>query len=44
MSDSNEYLTHLVANLGEHELAKTIIDKILANEQDKMKTVKNMWF
>lgn len=25
MSDSNEYLTHLGGNLGEHELAKQII-------------------
>ena len=33
MSDTNEYLAHLGANLGEHELAKTIVDKILANEQ-----------
>ena len=25
MSDNNEYLVHLGANLGEHQLAKTIV-------------------
>lgn len=40
MSDSNEYLAHLGANLGEHELAKTIVEKILENEQNKMKILK----
>lgn len=40
MSDSNEYLAHLGANLGEHELAKIIVEKILENEQNKMKILK----
>jgi cytochrome oxidase Cu insertion factor (SCO1/SenC/PrrC family) len=40
MSDTNEYITHLGANLGEHELAKQIIDKILENEKEKMKMMK----
>lgn len=43
MSDSNEYLAHLGANLGEHELAKIILDKILANEQEKMRFLADGW-
>lgn len=31
MSDDNQYLAHLGANLGEHELAKIIIEKIIDN-------------
>lgn len=40
MSDSNEYVVHLGGNLGEHELAKTIIEKILQSEHEKMKMMK----
>ena len=40
MSDNNEYLAHLGGNLGEHELAKIIVDKILDNEKKKMKLLK----
>jgi hypothetical protein len=32
MSDTNEYLTHLGGNLGEHDLASIILEKI---KQDK---------
>ena len=40
MSDTNEYITHLGANLGEHDLAKNIVNGILKNEDDKMKKMK----
>ena len=40
MNDQNEYVTHLGANLGEHELAKTILDKILQNEHSRMHMMK----
>ena len=33
MSDTNEYLTHLGGNLGEHDLAAIILEKI--NEDKK---------
>ena len=41
MSDTNEYLAHLRGNLGAHELAKIIVDKIFANEQEKMKLLRS---
>ena len=40
MNDRNEYVAHLGANLGEHELAKTILDKILDNEHSRMRMMK----
>ena len=40
MSDENEYLAHLGGNLGEHELAKIIIEKIVDNEHEKMRLLK----
>ena len=40
MDDSNEYLTHLGANLGEHDLAKNIVNSILRNEEQRMKKMK----
>lgn len=40
MSDNNEYLAHLGANLGEHDLAKIIIEKFIDNEHTKMQLLK----
>ena len=40
MDDNNEYLVHLGANLGEHDLAKTIVNSILKNEENRMKKLK----
>jgi hypothetical protein len=40
MDGQNEYMTHLGANLGEHELAKTIVETIMKREREKMKKLK----
>lgn len=36
MDDENNYVTHLGSNQGEHDLAQTIIEKVLENERMKM--------
>jgi protein SCO1/2 len=36
MSDSNEYLTHLGSSLGVKDLADTIVDNIMENENNKI--------
>ena len=33
MDDHNNYLTHLGSNMGEHDLTKTIVEKIMDNER-----------
>lgn len=40
MSDTNEYLAHLGGNLGEHDLATIIMDKIAEDKREKMKNLK----
>ncbi len=40
MSDTNEYLTHLGANLGEQDLATLILEKINEDKREKMKHIK----
>ena len=37
MDDENNYVTHLGSNLGEFDLSKTIVEKIMDNERSKMK-------
>lgn len=33
VSDSNQYITHIGGSMGEHELAKMVITKIIGHEQ-----------
>jgi hypothetical protein len=40
ISDTNEYLTHLGANLGEHDLTKLILEKIGEDRREKMQKLK----
>ena len=37
MSDTNEYLAHLGGNLGEHDLAAIISDKIKEDKHRKLR-------
>jgi hypothetical protein len=37
MSDTNEYLAHLGGNLGEHDLATIIADKIKEDKHKKLR-------
>lgn len=37
MSDTNEYLAHLGGNMGEHDLANIILEKITEDKREKMK-------
>jgi len=37
MSDTNEYLTHLGGNLGEHDLAAIISEKIKEDKHQKLR-------
>ena len=39
MSDTNEYLTHLGANLGEQDLANLILEKINEDKREKLKHI-----
>ena len=36
MDDENNYVTHLGSNMSDHDLSKTIIEKILENERQKI--------
>lgn len=36
MDGDNNYVTHLGSNLGEFDLARIIVEKILENERNKM--------
>lgn len=40
MSDTNEYLIHLGANMGEHDLANLILEKIAEDKREKMHKLK----
>lgn len=40
MDDENNYVTHLGSNLGEFDLSKTIVEKIMENERTKMNKYK----
>jgi protein SCO1/2 len=40
IDDENNYLTHLGANLGEHDLAKEIMSKIKERERQKLQAYK----
>ena len=37
MDDENNYVTHLGSNMSEFDLARTIVDKILENEREKLR-------
>jgi len=37
MDSENNYLTHLGSNVGEFDLARIIVEKILENERNKMR-------
>ena len=43
MSDTNEYLAHLGANLGEHDLANIMLEKINEDKRNKIKA-RNIWY
>jgi len=36
MDDENNYVTHLGSNMSDHDLSRTIIEKIFENERSKM--------
>lgn len=40
MSDTNEYITHLGANMGEHDLTNIIMEKITEDKREKLKNLK----
>lgn len=41
IDDENNYLTHLGSNLGEHELAKNIMDAVMSREKAKLQSYKS---
>lgn len=38
MDSENNYLTHLGSNMGEFDMARTIVEKILDAERSKMRS------
>ncbi len=42
MSPQNEYVAHIGANLGEHDMAKLIMDKIKEDQRASMQKLK-LW-
>ena len=40
MSPQNEYVAHIGANLGEHDMAKLILDKIKEDQKQAMLKLK----
>jgi hypothetical protein len=40
MSPQNEYVAHIGANLGEHDMAKLIMDKIKEDQRASMQKLK----